>query len=758
MIVGYSLALIVFVPNYGFILQWTPSGHLHVVRTFADHPSSSTLAAGDEIAAIDHVAIVRSPWRFLFPLDKESVTYTVARGDTIFTATVPFQPLAGEMIRWRLIPGLIGLGAWLVGAIVLLLASPRNRDGWRVGLTTIGLAVVLAVSEAALYSIPLAWLIADPLLPLMTIAFAELALLSATGKPPSRALVWMLRILYGAAILLGLVAIFDMLILIPQNVSVYHITGIKLYDWILLSCATGLLLNPVFLVFRYFSSQTPSQRQQVRLLLVVTALAVSPLCFLIIFPRVIAGVPLIPWEVGFASLVLLPLGYGYVIYRRNFLNLDIVATRTLTLFLLLFVTVLLYSISSALLALQKQISLIEPIPGLFALGIAGAGAIGVSGRVARNMKTLVFGSNLVDTRTLGDYAGRLARHPEPVTLTEVCRELVEVLEVSQAVLWLQDDLNRLQSVFVRGVGQTWLADVDDNWPAQVLVRETLPETEVHPIFQHLPWAEVIAPLASSKDRLGLLVLGPKVPENYFHSLDVALITQMVASLSITAENIRLLEASRAMSRELLRVRERERIQLASRLHDEPLQQITLVAGALDALAADSTGAHQRVVGIQHQRAILLGVTQQLRAICADLHPPILDQGLVAAIEGMLYEFEIQSGLAVERNLHVSWELDISESIVIPIYHILTEALANARKHAQATRVAVALMVTDGKVHLSIADDGMGMRMSEFTLLDLFYKRHFGMVGMYEWARSVEGHLSIDSEPNQGTTITLSVPL
>ena len=192
------------------------------------------------------------------------------------------------------------------------------------------------------------------------------------------------------------------------------------------------------------------------------------------------------------------------------------------------------------------------------------------------------------------------------------------------------------------------------------------------------------------------------------------------------------------------------------MHDEPLQQITLVTGALNSLAG--SGASSAVVeGIHRERVKLLEVTRQLRSICADLHPPILDQGLVAAVEGILYEFELQSGLVVRRNIQLPLDIHVAEVLVIAIFHVLMEALSNVRKHAQASTVVVTLLQDQGFLRLCITDDGIGIKMAGFALIDLFRNHHFGMVGMHEWARSVEGELWVKSELNKGTSIGLNIP-
>ena len=212
LIVGYSLALIAFVPNHGFVLSWSPQGVLRVERTLPDHPASTRLLPDDQISAIDGVSIIRSPWRFLFAPGHDAYSYTVKRGGEYLQYTIPVQPLTADIVRWRLIPGLISLGAWLVGVVILLLATARNRAGWQAGLTIIGLAVVLAVSEAGIYGIPLAWLLSDPFLAITTIAFAQLALIPGRQEQ-SRLSQWSFFTLYGFAILLGLAELTDILFL-----------------------------------------------------------------------------------------------------------------------------------------------------------------------------------------------------------------------------------------------------------------------------------------------------------------------------------------------------------------------------------------------------------------------------------------------------------------------------------------------------------------------------------------------------------------
>ena len=86
-----------------------------------------------------------------------------------------------------------------------------------------------------------------------------------------------------------------------------------------------------------------------------------------------------------------------------------------------------------------------------------------------------------------------------------------------------------------------------------------------------------------------------------------------------------------------------------------------------------------------------------------------------------------------------------------IYRVAQEALANVAHHAQARRVKLNLLREDGRLALSVSDDGCGF---DPDTVDTEY--HLGIRGMRERAKMVGGILNIDSEPGQGGTVRLIV--
>jgi len=96
---------------------------------------------------------------------------------------------------------------------------------------------------------------------------------------------------------------------------------------------------------------------------------------------------------------------------------------------------------------------------------------------------------------------------------------------------------------------------------------------------------------------------------------------------------------------------------------------------------------------------------------------------------------------------------LSKDVCLSIYRIIQEGLNNISKHACANRAKVELQRTDGSLCLSIQDDGIG-----FDAAEVRQKLGLGLSSMRERARIIQGVLSITSEPERGTTITVQVPL
>ncbi|MEP6504562.1 MAG: histidine kinase [Betaproteobacteria bacterium] len=194
----------------------------------------------------------------------------------------------------------------------------------------------------------------------------------------------------------------------------------------------------------------------------------------------------------------------------------------------------------------------------------------------------------------------------------------------------------------------------------------------------------------------------------------------------------------------------ERAAIAREIHDD-------VGGSLTALKFDIAwiARHSKdPLVLQRAQAALEVVTHAIESskrIMHNLHPAILEQGLVAALQWMASRFEKRTAVACGfRTSHETMQLPPGVPLVA--YRTAQEALTNITKHANATRVSIDLSLAGGVLSLEISDNGVGLRG-----VDLTKARSFGIRGLHERASTVGGWVDLSSGA-QGTTLILSVPL
>jgi signal transduction histidine kinase len=214
-------------------------------------------------------------------------------------------------------------------------------------------------------------------------------------------------------------------------------------------------------------------------------------------------------------------------------------------------------------------------------------------------------------------------------------------------------------------------------------------------------------------------------------------------------------------------RDAERLRLARDLHDDAIQQLLGVGLLIDEsqqrLAACTdveTVAVVQAVVLQRMRAAVQAVDMQLRGVIGELRPAGLDTlGLTAALESYVAGLRHEGGPALPA---IVLDLDPSGAalprpIALCLFRAAQEALHNAIRHAQARQVRLHLRLDGTSASLCVRDDGCGMGQA-LNVNALIAAGHYGLAGIVERVAEVGGHLTIDSVPQQGTTLTVIVPL
>jgi two-component system sensor histidine kinase UhpB len=176
----------------------------------------------------------------------------------------------------------------------------------------------------------------------------------------------------------------------------------------------------------------------------------------------------------------------------------------------------------------------------------------------------------------------------------------------------------------------------------------------------------------------------------------------------------------------------------------------LTAIALEVERAASEGPPAQRQQMAALAAQLHDSLDEIRRISRDLRPEALDDlGLINALIALTSRVDRQSGVRVERRF--SAELPpLSTEIELVIYRVAQEALTNVIRHAKAAHCRVELNLDDGVVELRVVDDGVGMASPGAETI--------GIEGMRERALLTNGTLDIQSQPGEGTQVTLRVPV
>lgn len=211
---------------------------------------------------------------------------------------------------------------------------------------------------------------------------------------------------------------------------------------------------------------------------------------------------------------------------------------------------------------------------------------------------------------------------------------------------------------------------------------------------------------------------------------------------------------RQLSASLQTLREEERTRIARELHDELGQVLTALKMDLSWMRARFTGDQAELSLQAESMAKMIDATVlAVRRIASDLRPWLLDElGLGAAIEWLLEDFGKRSG--IEYTLRRSHdEFDFDGRCATAVFRILQESLTNVARHAQASKVAVALLDTGDEIVLSIKDNGKGMDANADKKSGISY----GLVGIRERAYALGGELKMESSPGQGTLVEVTIP-
>lgn len=527
----------------------------------------------------------------------------------------------------------------------------------------------------------------------------------------------------------------------------------------------GFLSGSVIAVTSY-ARQSPEGREQLRIMVAGTALGFAPFVLLSLLPLVLGGPVTVRPEVSILAAILMPLGMAYAILRHKLMGIRHLVYRG-TVYAILFGG--LYLAYATLLLAQRRLwpTLGDETEATLALAF-------VFLAVATFPRALGLARGFVDRALYRDtynYRATLERlslemaslHEPRVVAERVLPSLAQTLNLRFAGLALP---GREPFTVERDMGGPGLPA---EARAELLALLTgplppepgregghrepplrAPNRDPETRNQKLETADgeaLVLALAGGGEPRGTLLLGPKATGELFRAEDLSLLRTFAAQLAVTLDNAHLVGALRELNRQLLGVVEEERRRIAADLHDGPLQELIVLGRQME--------RHGATEALRQQMREL---RDELRELASRLRPPVLDDlGLCAALQWLVQRVSTRGPLGATLDMEGIEETERWDpEAEVALFRVAQESLNNAAKHGGARHATVRLRRSDGRLELSVQDDGAGFDPG--LLLGAPLRGHYGVAGMRERVAQLHGELEIESRPGVGTTVRARLPL
>ena len=293
------------------------------------------------------------------------------------------------------------------------------------------------------------------------------------------------------------------------------------------------------------------------------------------------------------------------------------------------------------------------------------------------------------------------------------------------------------------------------------------ETATSPVGAYYRDASVLARdgkspenvLPSEEDVLSMLAQKPSWWTS--RRIVIALATASVLLLLTLAWNMSLRVLVNRQSRELLHekiahlgstLRIDERTRLAVELHDSVAQNLSGVSLQVDAALRNGRNNPEKArANLVLASAILKSSREELRNCLWDLRSCALDEpdmesAIRQTLRPILNDVKLAIRFKVPRKM-------LSDNTAHAVLRIIRELVSNSTKHGNATKIAIAGRLSDGRLVFSVTDNGSGFDTSTSPGPA---DGHFGIAGIMERLRAFSGTMNIESKPGNGTRIAISM--
>ncbi len=344
----------------------------------------------------------------------------------------------------------------------------------------------------------------------------------------------------------------------------------------------------------------------------------------------------------------------------------------------------------------------------------------------------------------------------------IAAALVSNLELERAAVWLWD--KKEDQFILRGKDGEWLTPVENLRPSsptslispvRMMNDYDPPPRWLAPLLEDSA-IEVVAPLRTNEELVGLLGLGKRWDEEIFDGRDleiIELIAQEAALLLLVALQV---EQLRQVPHQIAIAQEHERFKIAQELHDTIQQFLGSLPFYLEVSRSEArANPAETEATLARCLAEVEAAAQTVRQIRNSLAPPQLEKSLSKPLGMLIEHFHARTGIEVQVEIAPDVDSMLSANARHALFRVVQQALDNVAAHARASRVKLNLNGVEDRLLFAISDDGCGS--TEEERLDAASRGSFGLRSMQTRIDSLSGSLTIESTPGAGTLISGWLP-
>jgi signal transduction histidine kinase len=362
-----------------------------------------------------------------------------------------------------------------------------------------------------------------------------------------------------------------------------------------------------------------------------------------------------------------------------------------------------------------------------AAAVVAVGFQPVRSRAGRLADRIVYGKRATPYDVLSDLAHRMS---DAYSVEDVLPKMVEAMASATGAtrigVWL-----RFDSEF-RPVA-TWPHD---------LLPESMPiawEGKGLPVFDG--WDRVYA-VSQQGELLGAITLVER-PSDPMVPAKERLTLALAAQAGLVLRNVRLFEDLKASRQRLVTAQDEERRRLERNIHDGAQQRLLTLAVAVG-LTRDRVADPALCDELDRVGEELRVTLNELRELARGTYPAILTEaGLGPALESVVQRASVPATLASAPEGRLPAQVEATA------YFVVSEALANAAKHANASSVTVSARLLDGHLVVEVTDDGVGGAQATGGS---------GLKGLADRLAALDGSLRLESSPGAGTRVVAEIPV